>query len=398
MSFCSGADTLRYLPPVTTGVLDLDGNPGFTYKRYEPNNPVPVEIKQMHPDSFVSVFASVGFRDCDVSLEGLFEVHETGEYYFSCAGLGPSKLLIDDQLVEEQTDNYPDAMGFMFGGAFSNTIKVHLDGGRKYKISAHTSPPTPKEGEVEDMGLLEGHVGLQVGFAPALQLDWDYTAEAVHLAQETDMAIVFTGHEPVWETEGKDQVSFHLPKDGSQDRLVSAVAEVNPNVIVVNSTGVPIAMPWLDKIKALVQSWYPGQECGNAIADILTGRTTPEGHLPCTFPRDIRDCPAYGNFPGQSVNKKLTVTYQEGVFVGYRHFDLLADDKINFPFGFGLSYTSFDLQDFSVQKTNNNTLDVSVQVTNTGAVAGGIACPNLRWKGKCAKDRPKEATRRFQKG
>ncbi|KAM6524486.1 hypothetical protein FALCPG4_010098 [Fusarium falciforme] len=352
----------------------------------------------MHPDSFVSVFASVGFRDCEVSLEGLFEVHETGEYYFSCVGLGPSKLLIDGELVEEQTDNYPDAMGFVFGGAFSTQIKVHLDAGRKYKILAHASPPTPKEGEVGDMGLVEGHVGLQVGFTPALQLDRDYTAEAVRLAQEADMAIVFTGHEPVWETEGKDQVSFHLPKDGSQDRLISAVADVNPNVIVVNSTGVPIAMPWLDKIKALVQSWYPGQECGNAIADILTGRTTPEGHLPCTFPRDTRDCPAYGNFPGQqSVNKKLTVTYQEGVFVGYRHFDLLAQEKVNFPFGFGLSYTSFDFQDFSVQKVGNNTLDVRVQVTNTGAVAGGIAVQIYVGKEKAPNTEPKKQLAGFKK-
>ncbi|RSL40682.1 hypothetical protein CEP53_013216, partial [Fusarium sp. AF-6] len=397
LSYAKGADTLRYLPPITSGVLDLEGNPGFTYKRYEPNNTIPVEIKNMHPDSFVSVFASVGFRDCDVSLEGLFEVHETGEYYFSCAGLGPSKLFIDNQIVEEQTDNYPDAMGFMFGGAFSNTIKAHLDGGRKYKILAYTCPPTPKEGEVEDMGLLEGHVGLQVGFTPALQLDWDYTTEAVRLAEEADVAVVFTGHEPVWETEGKDQVSFHLPKDGSQDRLISAVAEVNPNVIVVNSTGVPIAMPWLENIKALVQSWYPGQECGNAIADVLTGRTTPEGHLPCTFPRDIRDCPAYGNFPGQSSNKKLTVTYQEGIFVGYRHFDLLAEDKVNFPFGFGLSYTSFDLQGFSVRMMKKNTLEAIVQVTNTGAVAGGIAVQIYVGKENAPKTDPKKQLAGFKK-
>lgn len=375
----------------------MDGNPGFTYKRYEPNNPVPVEIKNMHPDSFVSVFASVGFRDCDVSLEGVFEVQDTGEFYFSCAGLGPSKLFIDDRLVEEQTDNYPDAMGFMFGGAFSNKIKIHLDGGKKYKILAYTCPPAPKEGEVEDMGLLEGHVGLQVGFTPALELDWDYTAEAVRLAEEADIAIVLTGHEPVWETEGKDQVSFHLPKNGSQDRLVTAVAEVNPNVIVVNSTGVPIAMPWLKNIKALVQSWYPGQECGNAIADILTGRTTPEGHLPCTFPRDIRDCPAYGNFPGHSVNKKLTVTYEEGVFIGYRHFDLLTEDKVNFPFGFGLSYTSFEFQGFSVWRIQKGTFEAIVQLTNTGAVAGGIAVQIYVGKENGPKTDPKKQLAGFKK-
>lgn len=106
-------------------------------------------------------------------------------------------------------------MGFMFGGAFSNEVRIHLEEERKYRILAHTSPPTPRPGEVENMGLLEGHVGLQVGFMPSEQRDRNHTAEAALLAKEADMAIVFTGHEPVWETEGKDQTSFHQPKDGS---------------------------------------------------------------------------------------------------------------------------------------------------------------------------------------
>jgi beta-glucosidase len=315
----------------------------------------------------------VGFRDCDVSIEGFFEVPETGDYYFSCAGIGPSRLVLNDKVVQEQTDNYPDAMGFMFGGAFSDVVKVHLAAGEKHKLLARTSPPTPKGIEAEDMGLLEGHVGLQVGFMPAKQRDWDHQAEAVRLARDADIAIVFTGNEPVWETEGKDQMSFHLPKDGSQDRLVFAVADANPNTIVVNSTGVAIAMPWLAKVKGLVQSWFSGQECGNAIADILTGRTTPEGHLPCTFPKNIEDCPAYGNFPGEKLNKKLTVTYKEGIFVGYRHFDRIPSENVNFPFGFGLSYTTFDFANLTVHEDGEDMFNVSVQVTNTGHVAGGIA-------------------------
>lgn len=151
------------------------------------------------------------------------------------------------------------------------------------------------------------------------------------------------------------------------------MAAVNPNFVVVNSTGVPVAMPWLGKIKGLVQPWFPGQECGNAIADVLTGRTIPEGHLPCTFPREIQDCPTYGNFHGQTVNKRLTVRYEEGIFVGYRHFDLVPKEKVNFPFGFGLSYTSFRFEHFAVKRAGDSTFDVSVQVTNTGAVAGGVA-------------------------
>jgi len=97
--------------------------------------------------------------------------------------------------------------------------------------------------------------------------DLDLITQAKDLAKEVDIAIVFTGHTPAWETEGQDQQSFNLPRDGSQDALVDAVASLNSNTIVVNSTGVAVAMPWLDKIAALVQAWFPGQEAGNAIAN-----------------------------------------------------------------------------------------------------------------------------------
>lgn len=261
-------------------------------------------------------------------------------------------------------------MGYLFGGVPVPEIKVRLEAGKKYEVAIHTGPMLPEKGV--DAGILEGRIGVKVGYMSATEHDKDLVAEAVEVAKAADIAIVFTGHEPFWETEGQDQFSFNLPKDGSQDRLVSAVAKVNPRTIVVNSTGVAIAMPWLDEVQGVFQTWFPGQEAGNAIADVLTGRQNPEGHLTCTFPKKLEDCPAYGHFPGEKVDGKLEVTYEEGVFVGYRHFDRLSADKIYFPFGFGLSYTTFDVSDLKVTESGDD-YTIGVKVKNTGAVAGATA-------------------------
>src|SRR5207249_6015973 len=127
-------------------------------------------------------------------------------------------------------------------------------------------------------------------------------------------------------------------------------------------------MPWLDKVAAVVQAWYPGQECGNSIADVLFGDVTPSGKLPQTFPVRLEDNPAYLNFPGE--NGK--VYYGEGLFVGYRYYDKRRIAPL-FPFGFGLSYTTFSYSPLwlsAQQISADDTFQVSVEVTNTGQRAG----------------------------
>lgn len=160
-----------------------------------------------------------------------------------------------------------------------------------------------------------------------------------------------------------------LPAHGSQDRLISEVARVNKNTIVVNNTGVPISMPWLSSTSAVLQVWFPGMEAGNSIADVLFGVANPGGKLPVTFPRLFEDTPCYGNFPGDL--EKLEVRYEEDVFVGYRFYDR-HPDKVLFPFGFGLSYTSFSLRvvDDGVQRPAERTVVVKVEVRNIGKVTG----------------------------
>ncbi len=155
---------------------------------------------------------------------------------------------------------------------------------------------------------------------------------------------------------------------GKQDALVEQVAAANPRTIVILNTGSPISMPWLEKVAAVVQAWYPGQECGNAIADVLFGDTNPSGKLPQTFPVRLEDNPAYLNFPGE--NGK--VYYGEGLFVGYRYYDKKKIAPL-FPFGFGLSYTTFDYGPLSLSTQQigpDDTLQVLVEITNTGQRTG----------------------------
>jgi beta-glucosidase len=161
-----------------------------------------------------------------------------------------------------------------------------------------------------------------------------------------------------------------LPANGSQDRLISAVCDVNPRVIVVNSTGVAIAMPWLSRVSAVVQAWFPGQEAGNSIADVLFGTVNPGGKLPITIPRSLEDTPSYGNFPGDL--ETLQVHYEEGIYIGYRYFDK-NPEKVLFPFGFGLSYSNFEIGGVKLLHTvltQGGHVSVQACVKNIGQVAG----------------------------
>lgn len=311
-------------------------------------------------------------ENVEVDLVGILRPEETCTYYVTLGSLGPSKLVIEGETILEQHDNCPDPMGFLFGGVPVPRASVRLEKGKKYSVQISAVPPVPVEGR--DIGFLEGQVGVRVGWMASTEHDVDILSEAVELARASDYSVIFTGNDPSWETEGQDQAGFHLPRDGSQDALVAAVAAVCPKTIVVNSTGCAVAFPWLDQVDALLQTWFPGQEAGHSIVDVLTGAQNPEGHLTCTFPKRLEDCPAYGNFPGKAhPTHGLEVEYAEGVFVGYRHFDRLPPSKVNFPFGFGLSYTSFEVTGVTARDEGNDTYVVEANVTNSGTVKGAIA-------------------------
>ncbi|KAI8935979.1 hypothetical protein NX059_007483 [Plenodomus lindquistii] len=367
--FAKGAHTYRLLPPLGQGCKDIQGSEGWTMElfRIGHTDRAVKTVNAVKESTFTPLLDNEA-KDKEVRFQTTYVPTQSGSHYLGCSGIGPTTVSVNDKIVYEQKGNSPDPMGFLLGGNPEKEFTVDFNEGTSYKIQIDSRPPLGGE----NWGILTGLPGFRLGFMAQEDHDLDMITEAKELAENCDIAIVFTGHTPAWETEGQDQISFNLPRDGSQDRLIETVAMANSKTIVVNSTGVAVALPWLDKISALVQAWFPGQEAGNAIADIISGAVNPSGRLPISWPRHIEDTPAYGNFPGQIKDGQLTVRYDEGVFVGYRHYDRISNDKIEFPFGFGLSYTSFSISDGRVSHVSNEALTASVNVANVGSTAGSL--------------------------
>jgi beta-glucosidase len=190
------------------------------------------------------------------------------------------------------------------------------------------------------------------------------TSSAAAAAKAADVAIVMVGNR---DKEGGDRSSLSL--DGNQNALISAVVAANPHTVVVLKTGGPVLMPWLSKVPAVLEAWYPGEEDGNAVANLLFGKVNPSGKLTMSFPRSEKDTPA--NTSAQYPGVNGTVHYTERLEVGYRWYDAHNDNPL-FPFGFGLSYTSFSFANLSVPSAPraDGTIAVSVDVTNTGSRRG----------------------------
>lgn len=190
--------------------------------------------------------------------------------------------------------------------------------------------------------------------------------EAKEAAVKAYVAVIFAGLPERYESEGYDRKHIRIPENHS--KLIEAVAEVQSNVVVVLSNGSPIEMPWIDRVKGVLEAYLGGQALGGAIADLLFGDANPCGKLAETFPKKLSDNPSYLNFPGEGHR----VEYREGLFVGYRYYDAKEIEPL-FPFGYGLSYTTFEYTDISVDKKeifDNETVNVSVKVKNTGKVPG----------------------------
>ena len=210
--------------------------------------------------------------------------------------------------------------------------------------------------------------GVQVKYAQGVEPYGASTSalnQAIQLAKASDVAVVFASD---FESENADLQNIDLSV--AQNQLIAAVAAANPNTIVVLNTGSAVTMPWVDAVKGIVEAWYPGQEDGNAVAAVLFGDVNPSGKLPVTFPRALSDVPASSPQQWPGVNGQ--VQYAEGVLVGYRWYDAKQIAPL-FPFGYGLSYTTFSFSNLSVAPqpaSDSSTITVDADVANTGSRAG----------------------------
>jgi beta-glucosidase len=275
---------------------------------------------------------------------GTITAPATGDYRFSLSGGGNVRVWVDGApVVSFAPMHEPNSYGLVHLTAGAHTIRVEI---------------TPFQATLVTVDAFAVTAGLHLGWQPQENLMVDEAATAAHAA---DVAVVVVS---VPASEGMDRSALALP--GDQDKLISAVAAANPRTIVVLNTSSAVTMPWLSAAGAVVEAWYPGQTSGTALAQVLFGDVNPSGKLPVTFPASDGQMPARhtAQYPGDGDD----VYYDEGLLVGYRWYDATGRTPL-FPFGYGLSYTSFAMRDLSVTRSGSR-LVAKVTVTNTGRRAG----------------------------
>jgi beta-glucosidase len=279
-----------------------------------------------------------------VRWSGYLEVPETGEYTIGIkSDEGIRAILGGIRIIDEWTNS----------GTATFTTKVHLDANRLYPLII----------EYKHYG---STANVKLGWLMPDTIE-NLISEAVNAAKTADVALVFVQDD---QTEGRDH-GIVLPFN--QDELIKAIAKVNLNTVVILNTGGPILMnDWINEVKGILEAWYGGQEMGNAVTNLLTGKVNPSGRLPATFPYKVEDIPViyYANNPEEGYpGVDGHVKYTEGVYVGYRHYDA-KNIKPLYPFGYGLTYTTFNYSDFKVNVDGSGNGRASVVVQNTGAVEG----------------------------
>lgn len=283
-----------------------------------------------------------------------YAAEESGVHCVGVHSAGWARVLVNGVKVADAWENWQVGRTFFEQGCDEVTGEIHLEAGQTYEIVLEYRTPPERT-----LGVAAFYLGV------AKPLGTEAITSAAHAASAAELALLFIGRSGQWDTEGSDLEDFHLP--GLQDELAKAVLAANPNTIVILQTGGPIEMPWLAQAKAVLQCWYPGQEAGHAMLDVLTGAVEPSGRLPQSFPQRFADHPADGSklqYPGENGH----IAYLERLNIGYRHF-MAQQIQPLFPFGYGLSYTSFRYSDLALRAEDDDIV-VSFNVTNTGQRIG----------------------------
>ncbi|OGU50131.1 MAG: hypothetical protein A2455_08960 [Ignavibacteria bacterium RIFOXYC2_FULL_35_16] len=300
---------------------------------------------------------------------GFLKPDKTDKYTIDVASDDGVRLYLEDEMVINDWNDH---------AVMTNSYTTRLESGKYYKIKLEY---------YENAGGAIVKLGWRMPNEKLL-------AQAVDAAKNSDVAIVFAGTNANNESEGFDRKNLVLPND--QDKLIREIVKVNANTIVVLTTGSPVLMnEWVDDVPGIIEAWFPGEQAGNAIAEVLIGETNPSGKLPMTFPQRWEDCSAHNTY----MKEDGTTRYEDGIYVGYRHFD-----KHNFiplfPFGHGHSYTQFEYSGLklSSEKMNHDgKLEVSFQLKNSGKAAGAEVAQLYISDVKSSVDRPSKELKRFAK-
>jgi beta-glucosidase len=285
-----------------------------------------------------------------VRWSGKLVVPAGGRFVLSLMNSSIARLFLDGDLLLEHTT--PEKLVHDLQDLLV-TAEVELEAGKEYALRLEFSKPSDVRTTIVKLGLTQ-----------ALAAQRAMVMQAVKLAKECDAVILCAGLPERYETEGRDRLNWELP--GLQTELIEAVAKVNRNTAVVLNCGAPVAMPWIEHVPAVLNAFYPGQEGGNALAALLVGDINPSGKLPYSIPKAFADNPTFLNYPGRQ-----DVLYGEGIYVGYRYYDAVKCEPL-FPFGHGLSYTTFDYSGLNlpIQTWVGEAVHISCEVTNSGKRAG----------------------------
>ncbi len=297
---------------------------------------------------------------------GTLSPPESGLYRFSLTQAGIAHLFVDGKLI---ASGYREATQFVAGPAYPVQGAVSLRAGKPVSIRIEYTSKAQLFGA-------QIHLAWQPPSASGI-------AAAVDAARKSDVAIVVANNA---QGEGMDRSTLALP--GDQDQLITAVSQANHRTIVVLNTGGPVLMPWLPRVEAVLQAWYPGQQFGSALAAVLFGDSDPGGRLPVTFPATEEQGPAPPTQPERYPGVNGEERYDEGIFVGYRWYDQFHQQPL-FPFGYGLSYADFRFSDLHVNvDRERETVVASARVTNTSDRAGSTVAQAYLASPKSADEPP----------
>ncbi|MCC8144848.1 MAG: glycoside hydrolase family 3 C-terminal domain-containing protein [Bacteroidales bacterium] len=307
-------------------------------------------------------------EDFKIVWEGYILPEKTDEIIFFVDAQGGYRLWMDDRLILDAASSQ----------SFDNRYyseKVNKGEKKNIRLEYYSHKSSPAE--------------IRFGYTYKSNINF---SEPLKIARAADVVIFCAGLDGAIELEGRDR-PFELPY--GQDSLINEIMKVNPNLCIIIHAGGGIDMSqWIDKVPATLHALYAGQEGGTALAEILAGKVNPSAKLPFTIEKKWEDSPAYGNYDETRASKK--VFYNEGIFVGYRGYDK-KDITPLFPFGFGLSYTTFDYSGLKINKKQNNSVEISFRIKNTGKYEGAEIAQVYIKDRVASEERPLKELKGFEK-